>query len=240
MNNFKRNNRTPDWNKGGGFGEKKTMFRASCARCQRSCEVPFKPNGSKPVFCSDCFVRDEDSGPKRFGGRDSGRMNFDRQGSSDRFERRDSGRSRFEEKTMFRTKCDQCNDPCEVPFKPSGEKPVYCQDCFGHGGDARVKHTGGSNKNTDQLSEQLKAMNNKLDSILNFMKASAVPAVVHTVSLEEKKASKEKTDEAKPKKSKLNAVAEAVEQQNETKPKKKAAKKDDKKEAKPKKKAAKK
>lgn len=37
-----------------GSGE---MFKASCADCGKSCEVPFKPNGEKPVYCSDCFGR---------------------------------------------------------------------------------------------------------------------------------------------------------------------------------------
>ncbi len=45
---------------GGGFrdndrGERPAMFKATCAECGKQCEVPFKPNGSKPVYCSDCF-----------------------------------------------------------------------------------------------------------------------------------------------------------------------------------------
>jgi len=31
------------------------MFQAVCAECGKSCEVPFKPTGSKPVLCRDCF-----------------------------------------------------------------------------------------------------------------------------------------------------------------------------------------
>ena len=26
--------------------------------------------------------------------------------------------------------CSDCNKECEVPFKPSGERPVYCKDCY--------------------------------------------------------------------------------------------------------------
>lgn len=26
--------------------------------------------------------------------------------------------------------CAECNKECEVPFKPSGDRPVYCKDCF--------------------------------------------------------------------------------------------------------------
>lgn len=31
---------------------------------------------------------------------------------------------------MFRTTCDSCHKPCEVPFKPNGKKPVFCDACF--------------------------------------------------------------------------------------------------------------
>jgi CxxC-x17-CxxC domain-containing protein len=26
--------------------------------------------------------------------------------------------------------CSECKKECEVPFKPSGDRPVYCRDCF--------------------------------------------------------------------------------------------------------------
>ncbi|MBM3205110.1 hypothetical protein FJZ48_04000 [Candidatus Uhrbacteria bacterium] len=41
------------------------MHSATCATCGTHCEVPFKPNGRKPVYCSNCFVKDGDSAPKR-------------------------------------------------------------------------------------------------------------------------------------------------------------------------------
>ncbi len=31
---------------------------------------------------------------------------------------------------MHKTECADCGNECEVPFKPNGEKPVYCNDCF--------------------------------------------------------------------------------------------------------------
>ena len=31
---------------------------------------------------------------------------------------------------MHKATCAECKQECEVPFKPSGEKPVYCRDCF--------------------------------------------------------------------------------------------------------------
>ncbi len=45
--------------KGGGFdrGDRGpvTMHAATCANCGTACEVPFKPNGEKPVYCKNCF-----------------------------------------------------------------------------------------------------------------------------------------------------------------------------------------
>ena len=26
--------------------------------------------------------------------------------------------------------CDECGEEAEVPFKPSGDRPVYCRDCY--------------------------------------------------------------------------------------------------------------
>ena len=31
---------------------------------------------------------------------------------------------------MHRAMCADCKKECELPFKPSGDRPVYCQDCF--------------------------------------------------------------------------------------------------------------
>jgi CxxC-x17-CxxC domain-containing protein len=32
---------------------------------------------------------------------------------------------------MFEAVCAQCGKPARVPFKPRGDRPVYCSDCFG-------------------------------------------------------------------------------------------------------------
>src|SRR5213083_2693482 len=31
---------------------------------------------------------------------------------------------------MFTATCSQCGNEARVPFQPSGDKPVYCSDCF--------------------------------------------------------------------------------------------------------------
>ena len=31
------------------------IHKTLCTTCHKTCEVPFKPNGLKPVFCDTCF-----------------------------------------------------------------------------------------------------------------------------------------------------------------------------------------
>jgi len=34
------------------------------------------------------------------------------------------------DRQMYKATCAECKKECEVPFKPSGDRPVYCKDCF--------------------------------------------------------------------------------------------------------------
>lgn len=36
----------------------------------------------------------------------------------------------FGPRQMHKAQCADCKKECEVPFKPSGDRPVYCRDCF--------------------------------------------------------------------------------------------------------------
>lgn len=40
---------------GGGGGGSKEMFVTKCAECGGEARLPFKPTGSRPVYCSNCF-----------------------------------------------------------------------------------------------------------------------------------------------------------------------------------------
>ena len=31
---------------------------------------------------------------------------------------------------MHKATCAECGEQCEVPFKPTEGKPVYCRDCY--------------------------------------------------------------------------------------------------------------
>ena len=57
-------------------GERREQkFQATCSECNKTCEVPFRPNGSKPVYCKDCFgAKKGAAGPNndRFDKRDFG------------------------------------------------------------------------------------------------------------------------------------------------------------------------
>jgi CxxC-x17-CxxC domain-containing protein len=33
-------------------------------------------------------------------------------------------------RVMYKAVCADCRKDCEVPFKPTGERPVYCKECF--------------------------------------------------------------------------------------------------------------
>jgi len=47
------------------------------------------------------------------------------------------------ERTFTRVICSECSKECEIPFKPSGDRPVYCKECF-------AKRKNGSSFNTNR------------------------------------------------------------------------------------------
>lgn len=73
------------WERGsdGRPGGKVFMHDAVCASCSQNCQVPFKPNGRKPVLCTNCFGKTNDRGGDRFSSRPE-RPSFDRPSYSER------------------------------------------------------------------------------------------------------------------------------------------------------------
>jgi CxxC-x17-CxxC domain-containing protein len=50
-------------------GERKIeLFATACTTCGKSCEVPFRPDGTKPVLCRDCFANKNSGGDNARGG----------------------------------------------------------------------------------------------------------------------------------------------------------------------------
>lgn len=80
MANFNRGNR-PSGNRSFGkprFNDRQEMFSATCANCGKQCEVPFRPTGSKPVLCRDCFQQNRGSDMHRSESRSFDRPRFNR------------------------------------------------------------------------------------------------------------------------------------------------------------------
>ncbi|MBS3066690.1 hypothetical protein J4205_02600 [Candidatus Pacearchaeota archaeon] len=104
----------------------------------------------------------------RSGGRnrDTGRFsrNGDRGGGRDR----DSGR--FEKRLeMFDTTCDKCGKRCQVPFKPTGSKPVFCSDCFRQNEGENGSSSRFESRTSAPSSDQLNIINAKLDKIITVL-----------------------------------------------------------------------
>ena len=36
----------------------------------------------------------------------------------------------FSQRVLHKAVCAACSKECEVPFRPSGDRPVYCKECF--------------------------------------------------------------------------------------------------------------
>ncbi len=133
--------------------ERPQMHEAICSDCGKKCEVPFKPTGDKPVYCSQCFSSHRESP------------------ISNRPERRGSERPRFQDRRMFDAICDKCGKKFELPFRPTGSKPVYCNECFDKGGNSLNRS---NNKVVNQYKEQFDMLNVKLDRIIKAL-TSVVP-----------------------------------------------------------------
>jgi len=40
------------------------------------------------------------------------------------------GERNFGPREMHKATCSECNSQCEVPFKPTEGKPIYCKECY--------------------------------------------------------------------------------------------------------------
>jgi CxxC-x17-CxxC domain-containing protein len=127
--------------------------------------------------------RDRGSNRNRSGGNSGGRFNRgsrdERYGEREGFRSRDSrsfGRDRdsgsFERRRpeMHEVICDKCKKKCEVPFKPTGDKPVLCSDCFKKDGGSNFGPRG-SSVSSGISQEQYKELNKKLDKILEILES---------------------------------------------------------------------
>ena len=95
----------------------------ACADCGTAItQLPFEPKGDKPVYCTDCLRQKRQSrggmgnGPRRFNNNNRGpRQMFD-----------------------VNEKCADCGTAItQLPFQPTGGRPIYCFDCVKSKRDSR-------------------------------------------------------------------------------------------------------
>lgn len=138
---------------------------------------------------------------------------------------------------MFEATCDQCGRECEVPFRPSGNKPVYCNNCFSaQQGDQRpsfdrprqdrfekkdsfsfgasktIQPSSGNDKQLESMKQQLNSLHEKVDALTQLLRserktASEKPVATATTKTEPAFALAEDKKEASKKLAKKAAPA---------------------------------
>src|SRR3990167_3684743 len=123
------------------------------------------------------FNRDRGSS----GGRSFGRRDFGGRGRSGGF----GGGSDRGPREMFKSTCSNCQKECEVPFRPTNGKPVYCSDCFEKLG--RGNQEGGRDNRQESRAPagnpngaQLEAISVKLDKIIRLLEPKTEVATIST------------------------------------------------------------
>jgi CxxC-x17-CxxC domain-containing protein len=97
------------------------VFAFTAKEAQFYEEKQFAP----PKRCRDCRdIRKQNKAGRDGGGQGNG-------GGQNR-----GGNSRGNDRgtrELFDAVCSDCGKDTQVPFKPSGDRPVYCRDCFKRG-----------------------------------------------------------------------------------------------------------
>jgi CxxC-x17-CxxC domain-containing protein len=107
---------------------------------------------------------------------------------------RSGGEAAFQK---FDAVCSNCGKRCQVPFRPDGEKPVYCKDCFdmprkamtgkkkfstspatsfsssANFGSTVPTASAAGGKSIADLTRQIAAMNAKIDTMLKILTEGA-------------------------------------------------------------------
>jgi CxxC-x17-CxxC domain-containing protein len=64
---------------------------------------------------------------------------------------------------MVEVTCDKCGQRCEVPFRPTSGKPVYCKNCF------KKEDNSGQREKSNQFEREFEQINQKLDKIISAL-----------------------------------------------------------------------
>ena len=148
--------------------------------------------------------------------------------------RRDSGRPALHDAV-----CNECGKDCQVPFRPSGGKPVFCSECFEKKGGGRGDNRSGrgsykpryggrdsgrssqrnvSGPDFSQLTKNVEILNNKLDTIITLL-GSDKKKKTDSVVVKAKKDKKPKTKKVKDSEPKTKVKVKKALKKSSSKPK---------------------
>ncbi|HOO16494.1 MAG: zinc-ribbon domain containing protein [Phycisphaerae bacterium] len=82
---------------------------------------------NEPRRCRACRDKRKTEGGRGGGGGGGGERGGGRSSSGGP---RGGGRGMQQSRESFEVVCSECGTTTTVPFKPSGDRPVYCRDCF--------------------------------------------------------------------------------------------------------------
>src|SRR5579859_7155484 len=167
MTPFNRENqsgRNRDFGKTRFKSDRPDMHKATCANCGKICEVPFRPTGSKPVFCKDCFNNNES-------------------GNYRKSEQQAFGNQKSQDRQMYDAVCAKCGNNCQIPFRPTPGRKIFCSRCFENREDipshrpdrtfSKPNFKNDDNRlktdNTPNYSTQFETLNAKMDAILHLL-----------------------------------------------------------------------
>ncbi|MFH1457333.1 MAG: CxxC-x17-CxxC domain-containing protein [Patescibacteria group bacterium] len=107
--------------------------------------------------------------------------NFNRGNRSDRgrdgkrSNRKSFGSRGSDRPEMHDAVCAECGNTCQVPFRPTSNKPVYCDDCFGShkNRDAGRGSIIKQDIRIDDFKQKFEDLNTKLDKIIELLSSSS-------------------------------------------------------------------
>jgi len=72
--------------------------------------------------------------------------------------------------SSFDVECDKCGKQCQVPFRPTNGKPVYCRDCFTKNDERPQRGESRSDMRRESRgSDDMAEIHRKLDLIMEAL-----------------------------------------------------------------------
>lgn len=78
------------------------------------------------------------------------------------------------ERVMYQAVCADCRKDCELPFKPTGERPVYCKECFAKRKSDRQGAVNIDHRNPLQQKNPVKVVSKRMDQAVVLETVSAL------------------------------------------------------------------